>query len=59
MKKLSQAKRVSKPGLRVYGVKIFQKFLTGLGAILSTSGGLLTDKEARQRMLVERDIAYV
>jgi small subunit ribosomal protein S8 len=42
--------RVSKPGLRKYsGNKELPKVLNGLGiAIVSTSKGLMTDKEARQ-----------
>ena len=41
-------------------VKIFQKVLNGLGiAILSTSEGLLTDKEARQKNVGGEVIAYV
>lgn len=46
---ISAIKRVSKPGLRVY-VKVdrIPRVLNGLGtAILSTSKGILTDKEAR------------
>jgi len=43
--------RVSKPGRRVYrGADDLQPVLNGLGVgIVSTSEGLLTDKEARQR----------
>ena len=43
-------KRISKPGLRVYASKEeLPKVLNGLGiAIISTSQGLKTDKEARQ-----------
>ena len=43
--------RVSKPGLRRYtNVEEMPRVLNGLGiAILSTSMGLMTDKEARQR----------
>lgn len=44
-------KRVSKPGLRVYAKSTeIPKVLGGLGvAILSTSSGLLTDKEASKK----------
>ena len=44
-------KRISKPGLRVYAKREdVPKVLSGLGiAIISTSEGLLTDKEARQK----------
>ncbi len=49
-------KRISKPGLRVY-VKADEvpRVLNGLGiAILSTSQGILTDKEARQNVLAAK-----
>lgn len=44
-------KRVSRPGLRVYkGKNELPKVMDGLGiAIISTSQGLMTDREARQR----------
>lgn len=47
---LSGLKRISKPGLRVYADKDnLPRVLGGLGiAIVSTSKGLMTDKEARQ-----------
>ena len=54
-------KRVSKPGLRVYAksTKIPQ-VLGGLGvAILSTSSGLLTDREAQKKGVGGEVIAYV
>ena len=53
---ITNLKRVSKPGLRVYTKREdMPKVLNGLGiAIISTSEGLLTDKEARQKMLVEK-----
>jgi small subunit ribosomal protein S8 len=54
-------KRISKPGLRVY-VKTNEvpKVLNGLGiAIISTSRGLMTDKEAREKSLGGEVIAYV
>ena len=54
-------KRISKPGLRVY-VKAHEvpRVLNGLGiAILSTSQGVLTDKEARQKGTGGEVIAYV
>jgi small subunit ribosomal protein S8 len=54
-------KRISKPGLRVY-VKANEvpRVLNGLGiAILSTSQGILTDKEARQKGTGGEVIAYV
>ncbi|PZS15862.1 MAG: 30S ribosomal protein S8 [Acidimicrobiales bacterium] len=48
---ISGLKRVSKPGLRVYTrADRLPRVLGGLGvAILSTSQGLMTDREARQR----------
>ncbi len=54
-------KRVSKPGLRKY-VKATEvpRVLGGLGiAILSTSSGLLTDREARRRNVGGELLAYV
>ena len=47
---ISGLKRISKPGLRVYaGKDELPKVLDGLGiAIVSTSGGIMTDKEARK-----------
>jgi small subunit ribosomal protein S8 len=46
---ISQLKRISKPGLRKYSnAKELPRVLNGLGiAILSTSRGVMTDKEAR------------
>lgn len=46
---ISGLKRVSKPGLRIYkGVEELPRVLNGLGiAVVSTSKGLLTDKQAR------------
>ena len=51
--KITQIERVSKPGRKVYvGKTKIPKILGGLGvAILSTSSGLMTDKEARQRKI--------
>ena len=54
-------KRISKPGLRVY-VKAEEvpKVLNGLGiAIISTSKGVMTDKEARESSLGGEVLAYV
>jgi len=54
-------KRISKPGLRVY-VKSDEvpKVLNGLGiAIISTSNGVMTDKEARKQNLGGEVLAYV
>jgi small subunit ribosomal protein S8 len=54
-------KRVSKPGLRVYAKSTgLPKVLGGLGvAILSTSSGLLTDKQAAKRGVGGEVLAYV
>ena len=54
-------KRVSTPGLRVYaGVDNLPKVLGGMGiAILSTSKGILTDKEARAQHSGGEVLAYV
>ena len=54
-------KRISKPGLRVY-VKAEEvpSVLNGLGiAIISTSQGVMTDKEARKNSLGGEVLAYV
>lgn len=54
-------KRISKPGLRVY-VKAEEvpSVLNGLGiAIISTSKGVMTDKEARKNSLGGEVLAYV
>src|SRR5579872_1301950 len=50
-KVLTNLQRISKPGLRVYcGKERIPRVLRGLGiAILSTSQGLMTDREARKR----------
>ena len=54
-------KRISKPGLRVYASKEeLPKVLNGLGiALISTSKGIKTDKEARQEGLGGEVLAYV
>lgn len=54
-------KRISKPGLRVYaGKEELPKVLNGLGiAIVSTSKGLKTDKEARELGVGGEVLAYV
>src|SRR5690554_7986649 len=54
-------KRISKPGLRVYAkADELPKVLNGLGiAIVSTSKGVLTDKEARAQKVGGEVIAYV
>ena len=53
--------RVSKPGLRKYsGVDTMPRVLNGLGvAIVSTSKGLVTDKEARKQNVGGEVLCYV
>ncbi|MCR5096852.1 MAG: 30S ribosomal protein S8 [Erysipelotrichaceae bacterium] len=60
-KVISGLKRISKPGLRVYakGNEI-PRVLNGLGiAIISTSKGLMTDRDARKANLGGEVVAYV
>ena len=54
-------RRISKPGLRVYAKSTaLPKVLGGLGvAILSTSSGLLTDKQAQAKGVGGEVLAYV
>jgi small subunit ribosomal protein S8 len=54
-------RRVSKPGLRVYAKSTsLPKVLGGLGiAIISTSGGLLTDRQATKQGVGGEVLAYV
>ena len=54
-------KRISKPGLRVYAKHDeLPRVLNGLGiAIISTSNGLMTDKEAREKHLGGEVLAYI
>ena len=54
-------KRISKPGLRVYvKAEELPRVLNGLGiAIVSTSNGLMTDKEARKASLGGEVLAYI
>ncbi|MCU0104244.1 30S ribosomal protein S8 [Acholeplasma vituli] len=54
-------KRISKPGLRVYAqASQLPKVLNGLGiAIISTSKGILTDREARKQQIGGEVLAYV
>ena len=54
-------KRISKPGLRVYsGANDVPKVLNGFGiAIISTSKGIMTDKEARKQSLGGEVMAYI
>jgi small subunit ribosomal protein S8 len=58
---LAGIKRVSKPGLRVYAkAPDLPRVLGGLGvAIISTSQGLLTDRQARKRRVGGEVLAFV
>ena len=58
---ISGLKRISKPGLRNYvSADNLPKVLNGLGiAMVSTSAGILTDKEAREKNVGGEVIAYV
>ena len=58
---ISGLKRVSKPGLRVYTqFDKVPRVLGGLGvAVLSTSKGLMTDREARKRHMGGEILCYV
>jgi small subunit ribosomal protein S8 len=58
---LAGIRRVSKPGLRVYAkTPDLPRVLGGLGvAIISTSQGLLTDRQARKRGVGGEVLAYV
>jgi small subunit ribosomal protein S8 len=58
---IDRIKRISKPGLRVYANKEeLPKVLNGLGtAIISTSQGLKTDKEAREAGIGGEVLAYI
>ena len=60
-KVISGLKRISKPGLRIYaGCDELPKVLGGLGiAIISTSKGVMTDKEARKGNHGGEVLAYV
>ena len=57
----SGLKRISKPGLRIYASKDeLPQVLNGLGtALISTSKGIKTDKEARKENLGGEVLAYV
>jgi small subunit ribosomal protein S8 len=58
---ISGLRRVSKPGLRVYSqaTKV-PRVLGGLGvAVLSTSQGLMTDREARKRNVGGEVLCFV
>lgn len=58
---ISGLKRISKPGLRVYkDSNELPKVYNGLGtAVISTSKGLLTDKEARSLAIGGEVICYI
>jgi small subunit ribosomal protein S8 len=58
---IAGVRRVSKPGLRVYAKSTnLPRVLGGLGvAIISTSSGLLTDKQAAKRGVGGEVLAYV
>ena len=58
---ISGLKRISKPGLRVYaGKDELPRVLDGLGiAVVSTSGGIMTDKEARKAGLGGEVLCFV
>ena len=58
---ISGIKRISKPGLRVYAqANELPKVLNGLGiAIISTSEGIMTDREARKNNVGGEVLAYV
>ena len=60
-KVISGLKRISKPGLRVYAAKDeLPKVLNGLGiALISTSKGIMTDKQARELGVGGEVIAYI
>lgn len=58
---ITDLKRISKPGLRVYAkVDEIPRVLNGLGiVILSTSQGLMTDKEAKAKQIGGEVLAYI
>lgn len=58
---LTGLRRVSKPGLRIYtNCEDMPKFMNGLGVvILSTSKGVMTDKNARKANVGGEVLAYV
>ncbi len=60
-KVIAGLKRISKPGLRIYAAKDeLPKVLNGLGiAIISTSQGLMTDREARAKGIGGEVLAYI
>jgi small subunit ribosomal protein S8 len=58
---ISGIKRVSKPGLRIYArADKIPRVLGGLGvAVVSTSKGLMTDREARKKRMGGEVLCYV
>jgi small subunit ribosomal protein S8 len=58
---IKEIQRVSRPGLRQYiGVDEMPRILNGLGiAIISTSKGLMTDKEAKKEKIGGEVLCYV
>ncbi len=58
---ITGVKRISKPGLRVYtSSQDLPKVLSGFGtAIISTSNGIITDREAREAKIGGEVLAYV
>jgi len=58
---LTNLERISKPGLRKYtGAEELPRVLNGLGiAIISTSQGLMTDKEARVKKIGGEVLCYI
>ncbi|MCJ7554009.1 MAG: 30S ribosomal protein S8 [Ignavibacteriaceae bacterium] len=58
---ISGLRRISKPGLRIYkGKDELPRVLNGLGtAVISTSKGLLTDKEARKQSVGGEIICFI
>ncbi|HMN26087.1 MAG: 30S ribosomal protein S8 [Ignavibacteriaceae bacterium] len=58
---ISGLKRISKPGLRIYkDASQLPRVLNGLGtAVISTSKGLLTDKQARSQSVGGEVICYI
>lgn len=61
VKVITGLRRISKPGLRVYaGANELPRVLNGLGvAIISTSNGVLTDRDARKQHIGGEVLAYV
>ena len=61
MAAIKRIDRISKPGLRIYSdVENMPKVMKGLGiAILSTSKGIMTDKQARKANVGGEVLAYI